>query len=133
MIFVRHLVGLVVLLSLVACGATSSVSSTTYAALKQMTQTPVKSRAESEQRSRELEAALNDNAFAGMTRAEVSNELGPGDDCSRHPECNRQGFFDQDWYYTMGTHGSRVAPPVLIIGFDQFGRVERTWNLRTHP
>lgn len=115
-----------------ACGGARSTPVPSYAVLRQMTQTPVKTRAESEQRSRELEAALDDNAFVGMSRAEVAEKIGQGDDCARHSECKRQGYFDQDWYYTMGSQGSNFAPPVLIIGFDQFGRVERTWNMRTH-
>ena len=115
-----------------ACGGASRVTDETYKRLRSMTETPVETQSESAHRSQFLEAALNERAFANMTRAEVQQRIGQGDDCSRHSECKRQGFFDDDWYFTMGAQGSNYAPPVLIIGFDQFGRVKRTWNMRTH-
>lgn len=116
----------------VGCGGASRVTDTTYQRLQEMTNTPVETQSQSAHRSQILEAALNESAFANMTREQVLAKIGRGDDCSRHTECSRQGFFDDDWYYTMGASGSNYAPPVLILGFDRFGRVKRTWNMRTH-
>jgi hypothetical protein len=97
---------------------------------------PVQSRQQRKQHSRLVEKALESDALQGMTRTEVKQTIGRGDPCSRHPRCAEHGFAGDDWFYTvgrMGTQGGDPGPlPLLIVGFDRTGRVNRTWNLRVH-
>ena len=74
----------------------------------------------------------DDKQLQGLTRLEVSEKLGAGDPCSRHPMCGERGFESDDWYYEIGREGSEYVRhrPALIIGFSRFGKVERTFVLR---
>ncbi|MCA9582985.1 MAG: hypothetical protein KC416_14395 [Myxococcales bacterium] len=95
--------------------------------------TPVNSPEDAATHSRLTEEALEGGNLQGKSRAEVEGLIGRGDPCSRHPQCEEQGFADGDWFYTVGTLGAaHTALPVFIVGFDRQGRVARTWNLRVH-
>ena len=72
----------------------------------------------------------------GFTRDEVSERLGKGDPCHRHPLCRERGFEDDDWYYEIGRESASYTVryrPALIVGFNRFGKVERTFVLRSAP
>jgi len=68
----------------------------------------------------------------GSSRTEVEEKLGRGAPCSRHPICGERGFDSEDWYYEIGREGSEYVRhrPALIVGFNRFGKVERTFVLR---
>lgn len=69
----------------------------------------------------------------GLARSEVEKQIGSGDPCSRHPLCAERGFEDQDRYYEIGQPGSAYVVryrPALIVGYNRFGKVERTFVLR---
>ena len=67
----------------------------------------------------------------GMTRTELAEALGPGEPCSRHPVCAERGFSGSDRYYEVGRPGGYVRyRPALIVGFNRFGKVERTFVVR---
>jgi len=69
----------------------------------------------------------------GLTRAEVRDQLGQGDPCSRHPLCAERGFDPNDWYYEVGRDSAAYTVryrPALIVGFSRFGKVDRTFVLR---
>lgn len=82
--------------------------------------------------SRAVEQALDENALNGLRRDEVQERLGRGEPCSRHPRCAEHDFHDNDWFYQVGHPGPGFGStlPLLIVGFDRAGRVERTWSLR---
>lgn len=120
-----------------ACGGGSRArGEQLFPQLRAAIDTPLDSQEKSAEHSRLVEDVLESGALSGMTRSEVEAAIGRGDDCSRHPQCGEQEFEDDDWYYSVGRMGETPAPgvgtPVLIVGFDRFGKVERTWNLRTH-
>ena len=72
----------------------------------------------------------------GLTRLELEQRLGPGDECSRHPICAERGFDPNDVYYEVGKASEAYVVryrPALIVGFNRFGKVERTFVLRTQP
>jgi hypothetical protein len=123
-------------LSAVACGGaqgTGQDTGTLVANLRRALGEPVTNAEVSAEHSRAAEAALEASAFEGKSREEVEALIGRGDDCSTHPRCAEQGFHSDDWHYDVGQPSDTAAPiPVLILGFDRTGRVERTWNLRTH-
>ena len=83
--------------------------------------------------SRAVESALDENALNGLRRDEVEQRIGRGEPCSRHPRCAEHDFRDNDWFYEVGhaARGYGSALPLLILGFNRAGRVERTWSLRT--
>lgn len=84
--------------------------------------------------SRLVDVALDGSVLDDRHRAEVQELIGRGDPCSRHPRCGAHGFNGDDWFYTVGVaaEGYPEHLPILIVGFDRHGRVDRTWNLRTH-
>jgi hypothetical protein len=67
----------------------------------------------------------------GLTRLELEQKLGKGALCSAHPICTERGFYPDDWYYEVGSEGARYVRhrPALIVGFNRFGKVERTFVL----
>jgi hypothetical protein len=79
-----------------------------------------------------VERVAEKDLLQGMTREQVADKLGRGDVCSRHELCAKQGFEDDDWYYEVGEMGEGYARtrPVLIVGFDRFGKSTRVYNLR---
>ena len=81
-----------------------------------------------------MEQVADADALQGMTREEIQTAIGKGDDCSAHPRCEENGFASNDWFYTVGQIGTGPAGnlPLLIVGFDRSGRVDRVWNFSTH-
>lgn len=120
---------------LAACGGGPQVNrDDTLRRLSDAIQAPVASPEEAQDNSRLVEMVVEEGLLEEMTREEVSSKIGRGDDCSRHPRCAEAGFEDDDWFYNVGQmgEGAAGAVPILIVGFDRFGKVTRTWNLRVH-
>ena len=124
----------VMLLVAVGCGGASVNHDESLRRLSDAIQAPVSSPEEAQQNSNLTELVVEEGMLEDMTREEVSERIGRGDDCSRHPRCAENGFEADDWFYTVGQmgEGSAGAMPILIVGFDRFGKVVRTWNLRVH-
>ncbi|MET0344414.1 MAG: hypothetical protein ABW252_25600 [Polyangiales bacterium] len=80
-----------------------------------------------------VEQVNRDRQLQGLTRGQLADWLGPGEPCSRHPICGERGFDGSDRYYQVGRQGSEYlrVRPALIVGFNRFGKVERTFVLRT--
>jgi len=118
----------------IACGGTGVAPEEYRRRLREAIDAPVSSPEQSADNSRLVEEALNERALDDMTRDEVEAAIGRGDPCSRHPRCAENGFEDDDWFYAVGQmgEGASGAVPVLIVGFDRTGRVDRSWNLQTH-
>lgn len=124
---------LVILISLLA--AASCVSKTqARETLKAAMTAPLHTAEDSAKVSRDVESALDGRALGGMRRLEVQALLGRGDRCGTHQLCAEKKFEQDDWYYIVGERqeGFSEQPPVMIVGFDREGRVQRVWNLRTH-
>jgi len=100
--------------------------------LKEALDRPVESATQNSQNSALVEQISNDKQLQGMTRDELAQQLGPGDVCSRHPLCAERGFDEHDWYYEVGKEGGSYVRhrPALIVGFNRFAKVERTFVLR---
>ncbi len=114
------------------CAAKTPPASETLPRLRQAMDEPVANEQQNRDNSALVEQVAEAQQLDGMTREELSDALGKGDKCSRHRICAEQGFDDEDWYYEVGTIGPSYmrARPVLIVGFDRFGKVTRTYNLR---
>ena len=123
----------VMLLVAVGCGGSSGANKDeSLRRLSDAIQAPVSSPDEAQQNSNLTETVVEEGFLEDMTREEVSQVIGRGDDCSRHPRCAENGFEGDDWFYTVGQSAGAGNLPILIVGFDRSGRVERVWNFRTH-
>jgi hypothetical protein len=94
---------------------------------------PVESTAQNSENGALVERVSSEKFLHQLTRGEVAKALGrEGEPCSRHPICAKRGFYDEDWYYEVGSEGSTYVRhrPALILGFSRFGKVERTFVLR---
>jgi len=70
----------------------------------------------------------------GLTRSELEDRIGPGEPCARHPVCSERGFESDDRYYEIGRPSESYVVryrPALLVGINRFGKVERTFVLRT--
>jgi hypothetical protein len=116
------------------CGGPQINRDDTLRRLSDAIQAPVASPEEAQENSRLVATVVEEGLLEDMTREEVSTKIGRGDDCSRHPRCAEAGFEDDDWFYNVGQmgEGAAGAVPILIVGFDRFGKVTSTWNLRVH-
>jgi hypothetical protein len=120
------------LLALAAAGcAKKPTAYETLPQLKQAIDTPVSSPEQNKQHSAIAETVSEEGHLEGLTRTEVSEKIGPGDPCGRHPMCRERGFEDDDLYYEVGEQGENYVRyrPALIVGFSRFGKVERTFVL----
>lgn len=119
--------------ALAGCGATMKRTQA-LPELRSAIRTPVDSRTQNEENSRLVERIADGRVLDGMRRHEVAEALGKGDPCSRHPRCREEGFDPDDWFYTVGRMGRSDTgrQPILIVGFDRTGQVDRVWNLRIH-
>ncbi len=104
--------------------------------LKSALDEPVTSPEQNKQHSDLARLVSEEGHLEGLSRTDVEAKLGKGDPCARHPLCRERGFEDDDWYYEVGTLSeSPDTPylryrPALILGFNRFGKVERTFVLR---
>ncbi len=100
--------------------------------LRALLEAPIDSPGRAADLSGRLERAVEAEALEGLRRADVVHLLGRGTPCSRMPECTRRGFAPDDLYYAFGRPADGYAGrrPVLLVGFDRFDRVRRTWTLR---
>lgn len=71
--------------------------------------------------------AVESGAFEGRTMEDLTAELGRGEDCGSRPLCSQRGFVSSDWTYQLGVRDGFSFGPVLIFGFDNQGRVQRTF------
>lgn len=118
-----------------ACaGAPARPKDELFADFNRLSAKPLVTRDDGDAASRIAEELASSHALDRMTRLEVMQAIGRGDDCVRHRDCAEHGFLDNDWHYTVGQPSAEFAGnvPVLIVGFDGHGDVERVWNLRTH-
>lgn len=115
-----------------ACGPKAPPASETLPKLRAAIEAPVASPEQNRQNSALVEQIADAGHLLGLSRAELEERVGKGDDCAKHPSCADRGFEDTDWYYEVGKMGEGYvrARPALIVGFDRFGKVMRTYNLR---
>ncbi len=125
------------LATLALCAACTKAPSAqeTLPKLRAAIQSPVDSAEQNAQNSTLVDLVSSEKQLHGLTRSEVEQQLGRGDPCSRHPVCGERGFFGEDWHYEIGQLGGGYvrARPELIVGFNRFGKVERTFVLRAQP
>jgi hypothetical protein len=104
--------------------------------LKQAIDEPVLSAEQNKQHSALAQLVSEEGHLEGLTRTEVESKVGRGAPCSQHPLCGEQGFEVDDWYYEVGAPNEGPDAtylryrPALIVGFNRFGKVERTYVLR---
>ena len=124
---------LAALTAALGCGGAKTDPEQAFRALRASLGEPVSSQQTSEAHSRAVERVVEDALLSDMTRSQVSNAIGEGDTCARHPKCAELGFESDDWFYDVGIMGDAPAPiPLLIVGFDHSGRVANVWYMRTH-
>lgn len=120
-------------LALASC-ATGPTAQDTLPRLKAALASPVSSPEQNADNSALTEQVSQGKHLHGLTRIEVQERIGAGDPCGRHPMCIERGFEDDDWFYEVGRAGEGYTVryrPALIVGFNRFGKVERTFVLRT--
>jgi hypothetical protein len=111
-----------------ACAAAAPTD--TLPRLAEAIRSPVATPAENAEHSRLAQLASRNKLLQGLTRDEVEDKLGKGEPCAQHDLCGRKGFFPNDLYYEVGTPGEYVRyRPALIVGFNDWGKVERTFVL----
>jgi len=127
---------IVILLSCAGAYASGpSVPATQHIAqLRGATQGPVETRDQNQQNSKLVQEVVDSEALLRLNRHEVAEQLGKGEMCVHHELCAKQGFVQDDWYYDVGQGNEDAVGkrPVLILGFDDHGVVDRTYNLRVH-
>jgi hypothetical protein len=118
-------------LGLVACGPAGPGAQETLPRLKNALSEPVSTPEQNKQHSDLAVTISEEKHLHGRTRLEVEEKVGKGDLCNNHPICKERGFYEDDWYYEVGTEGSSYVRhrPALIVGFNRFGKVERTFVL----
>jgi hypothetical protein len=119
------------LLTLAACGPAAPGAQETLPRLKNALAEPVSTPEQNKQHSDLAVTVSEEKHLHGLTRIEVEEKVGKGDECSSHPICKERGFYEDDWYYEVGREGSSYVRhrPALIVGFNRFGKVERTFVL----
>jgi len=95
---------------------------------------PVHTRDERDDQSRLLVSAVEDAQLERLSLAEVQAALGRGHVCQASELCAAKGFSGDDVYYVIGqSEDDKIKQlPTLILGFDQHGRVQRVFTMRTH-
>jgi len=116
---------------LIACGPPPPSAQETLPRLKNALDEPVSTAEQNKQHSDLAVTISEQKHLHGLTRLELEQKVGKGDMCGKHPICKERGFWDDDWYYEVGTEGSSYVRhrPALIVGFNRFGKVERTFVL----
>ncbi|MFT3924988.1 MAG: hypothetical protein QM778_20805 [Myxococcales bacterium] len=132
---ITRLLGLGCLVLLGAC-AKKPTAYETLPQLRQAIEEPVTSPEQNQRHSQLVQMVSEEGHLEGLSRTDVEAKIGKGDVCSKHPLCSQQGFMDDDWYYEIGTASEGPDAsylryrPALILGFNRFGKVERTYVLR---
>ncbi len=128
----RHLLLLVTTCAMGAFGCGAALSpQRAREELRTLRHAPVSSGEEAAKLSARLDRAVQSGVLDGMRRPQVEQLLGRGEPCSRMPECTRRGLAPNDLYYVFGdASGYPGRRPVLLVAFDRFDRVERTWTIR---
>lgn len=118
-------------LGLVSCGPAAPGPQETLPRLKNALAEPVSTAEQNKQHSDLAVTVSEEKHLQGLTRLEVEEKVGKGQLCEKHPICRERGFYEDDWYYEVGTEGSNYVRhrPALIVGFNRFGKVERTFVL----
>jgi len=126
------LTSLLISTSLLTSCASTPPASETLPRLQRAMSEPVQNEQHNRDNSALLEQVADAQHLDGLTRSDVIGAIGKGDLCSRHPTCGEKGFDGEDWYYEVGAAGPTYlkARPVLILGFDRFGKVVRTYTMR---
>jgi hypothetical protein len=114
-----------------ACGGPQDSGAYLLGNLKDAMERPVETEERSLRHSRLVQDVAEADLLANKTRLEVQEAIGRGEPCSRHPQCQERGFDPNDWFYQVGREGPAKIP-LLIVGFDHTGHVNRTWYLKTH-
>jgi hypothetical protein len=115
-----------------ACGPKAAPATETLPKLRNAIDGTVTTPEQNKANSDLVQQISDEGHLLGLTRVEVEERLGKGDDCARHPLCGEQGFDPSDLYYEIGQPGEGYMRmrPALIVGFDRFGKSVRTYNLR---
>ena len=85
-----------------------------------------------ESHNRLVERIVNDGVLEDMRREDVAEALGRGVPCGVRRLCLQRGFKSNDWAYDVGRqpgHPKLPAGPLLIVGFDRQGYVDRAYYL----
>jgi hypothetical protein len=99
--------------------------------LKEAVNTEVASTDQSRQYSALAQLVSEEKHLHGLTRPELAAKVGAGQKCLRLPLCRERGFEDDDLFYEVGMPAESVPHvPILIVGFNRFGKVERTFVMR---
>ena len=114
-----------------ACGGPPPSAQDTLPRLRNALDEPVSSVEQNKANSDLVVQVSEYKHIDGLTRLEVEEKLGKGAGCSEHPMCKERGFYPDDWYYEVGKEGSSYVRhrPALIVGFNRFGKVDRTFVL----
>ena len=94
----------------------------------------VHTRDQRDQVSRVMLQAVEAGALEGLSMAELEAALGQGTECAGYDLCDQQGFSGGDWYYQIGQLKDPAIKqlPVLIVGFNSHGYVNRVYTFKTH-
>src|SRR5687767_8974619 len=85
-------------LLIVACGPPPPSAQDTLPRLKNALHEPVSSVDQNKANS-DLTVQVSElKHVEGLSRLEVEEKLGKGDECSEHPICKERGFYPDDWY-----------------------------------
>jgi hypothetical protein len=117
---------------LTAACATHPSAQETLPRLREAMGHPVSTDELNKEHSKLAEYVSERGQLDGLNRSEVEKQLGRGEDCGRHPVCAERGFEPTDWYYEVGKAGENYTRyrPQLIVGFNSYGTVNRTFVLR---
>jgi outer membrane protein assembly factor BamE (lipoprotein component of BamABCDE complex) len=115
----------------ISCGPPPPSAQDTLPRLKNALDEPVSTPEQNKANSDLVVQVSELKHIEGMSREDVEQKLGKGSPCSEHPMCTERGFYEDDWYYEIGTQGSNYVRhrPALIVGFNRFGKVDRTFVL----
>jgi hypothetical protein len=115
-----------------ACGPKAAPATGTLPRLRSAIDGPVATVEQNKANSDLVQLIADEGHLLHLTRLEVEQRIGQGDECANHPLCDEQGFDSSDWYYEIGQPGDGYMRmrPALIIGFDRFGKSVRTYNQR---
>jgi hypothetical protein len=94
----------------------------------------VHTRDQRDQLSRVMVQAVEAGALERLSMPELEAALGLGTECAGYDLCDQQGFSGADWYYLIGQAKDPDIKqlPVLIVGFNPHGYVNRVYTMKTH-